>query len=306
MRYTGVSALLLVAGGLLSGVALGAPSLEERQSCSSLWGQCAGNGWSGPTCCESGSTCTYQNDWYSQCLPGSSPPPPPPPPPPPTTPPPPPPPPSSTTTSAVDDCPTPRPRARRRAPSAYGVPSSPDRTRLCIAEPLGPFHLPQRRQGQLGRYVECRQREVSALMQQYELGHLPPPPQSVSASYCGNTLSIIALGGASIPVPNGAATITFNNNEIADHSAGAMTAWAWAVSRIIDALGSLDSFGFSQVGGHQHCSFNIGKQGTELSAFISKFLLKSGGGATDILRTERNHGSFNLGDFAPWAVPNLS
>lgn len=32
------------------------------------WGQCAGNGWTGPTVCVSPYTCTYQNDWYSQCL----------------------------------------------------------------------------------------------------------------------------------------------------------------------------------------------------------------------------------------------
>jgi O-glycosyl hydrolase len=32
------------------------------------WGQCAGNGWTGCTVCVSGTTCTYQNDWYSQCL----------------------------------------------------------------------------------------------------------------------------------------------------------------------------------------------------------------------------------------------
>ncbi|CAG9984859.1 unnamed protein product [Clonostachys byssicola] len=32
------------------------------------YGQCGGTGWTGPTTCESGSTCTYVNDWYSQCL----------------------------------------------------------------------------------------------------------------------------------------------------------------------------------------------------------------------------------------------
>lgn len=32
------------------------------------WEQCGGNGWTGPTTCVSGSTCTKQNDWYSQCL----------------------------------------------------------------------------------------------------------------------------------------------------------------------------------------------------------------------------------------------
>jgi len=36
-------------------------------SCSALYGQCGGEGWTGPTCCSSG-TCQFGNDWYSQCL----------------------------------------------------------------------------------------------------------------------------------------------------------------------------------------------------------------------------------------------
>ncbi|EAL85420.1 hypothetical protein KXX16_005429 [Aspergillus fumigatus] len=32
------------------------------------WGQCGGNGWTGPTACASGYTCTVINEWYSQCL----------------------------------------------------------------------------------------------------------------------------------------------------------------------------------------------------------------------------------------------
>ncbi|KZV93151.1 hypothetical protein EXIGLDRAFT_768376 [Exidia glandulosa HHB12029] len=32
------------------------------------WGQCGGNGWTGPTICVAGSTCTKQNEWYSQCI----------------------------------------------------------------------------------------------------------------------------------------------------------------------------------------------------------------------------------------------
>jgi len=37
-------------------------------NCAAKWGQCGGNGWTGPTCCQSGSTCTKSNDWYSQCI----------------------------------------------------------------------------------------------------------------------------------------------------------------------------------------------------------------------------------------------
>ncbi|KAK4118310.1 glycoside hydrolase family 10 protein [Parathielavia appendiculata] len=40
---------------------------------SPLWGQCGGYGWTGPTTCVSGSVCRYQNDWYSQCVPGTAP-----------------------------------------------------------------------------------------------------------------------------------------------------------------------------------------------------------------------------------------
>ncbi|KAJ5087278.1 hypothetical protein N7456_010894 [Penicillium angulare] len=32
------------------------------------YGQCGGSGWTGATTCVSGTTCTYFNDWYSQCL----------------------------------------------------------------------------------------------------------------------------------------------------------------------------------------------------------------------------------------------
>ncbi|CAI6097429.1 unnamed protein product [Clonostachys chloroleuca] len=36
---------------------------------SPIYGQCGGSGWSGPTSCASGSCCTFNNAWYSQCLP---------------------------------------------------------------------------------------------------------------------------------------------------------------------------------------------------------------------------------------------
>lgn len=35
-------------------------------SCAPLWGQCGGQGWGGPTCCQSGS-CRNFGQWYSQC-----------------------------------------------------------------------------------------------------------------------------------------------------------------------------------------------------------------------------------------------
>ncbi|KAI0428674.1 1, 4-beta cellobiohydrolase [Xylaria sp. FL1042] len=70
---------LLVAA--LSTVALAVPlegHVEERQSCAAQWGQCGGIGWSGATCCASGSSCVVVNDYYRanefarQCLAGAS------------------------------------------------------------------------------------------------------------------------------------------------------------------------------------------------------------------------------------------
>jgi len=76
-------------------------------------------------------------------------------------------------------------------------------------------------------------------------------PSSGTAPYP----AIIGYGGGSIPAPAGVAMINFNNDDIAaqastgsrgqgkfytiygsGHSAGALTAWAWGVDRIIDGL----------------------------------------------------------------------
>lgn len=45
---------------------------QAAGSCSAVYGQCGGTGWTGATCCATGSVCTYSNAYYSQCLPGSS------------------------------------------------------------------------------------------------------------------------------------------------------------------------------------------------------------------------------------------
>ncbi|CAM9367304.1 unnamed protein product, partial [Ectocarpus sp. 12 AP-2014] len=43
------------------------PTPEEN--CSGEWGQCGGNQWQGPTCCEEGNDCVVGNEWYHQCIP---------------------------------------------------------------------------------------------------------------------------------------------------------------------------------------------------------------------------------------------
>ncbi|ORX85734.1 Metallo-dependent phosphatase [Anaeromyces robustus] len=43
----------------------------EPTICGKIYEQCGGFYFSGPNCCEEGSRCIYQNDYYSQCLPTS-------------------------------------------------------------------------------------------------------------------------------------------------------------------------------------------------------------------------------------------
>ncbi|KAL3425826.1 Exoglucanase 2 [Phlyctema vagabunda] len=53
---------------LLAAAALAPAALAQQQA----YAQCGGKGWSGGTTCVSGYTCTFSNDYYSQCLPGSA------------------------------------------------------------------------------------------------------------------------------------------------------------------------------------------------------------------------------------------
>ncbi|KAL5522241.1 hypothetical protein ACEPAF_2098 [Sanghuangporus sanghuang] len=56
--------------GLLAFAVLSSALTATAQQ--SVWGQCGGIGWTGPTTCVSGSTCVRQNDYYYQCLPGAA------------------------------------------------------------------------------------------------------------------------------------------------------------------------------------------------------------------------------------------
>lgn len=55
-------------GKILVAAALLAPAVFAQQQ---AWGQCGGRGWTGQTTCVSGYTCVAQNEWYSQCIPGT-------------------------------------------------------------------------------------------------------------------------------------------------------------------------------------------------------------------------------------------
>lgn len=165
----------------------------------------------------------------------------------------------------------------------------------------------------------CKNKEVSAALQAQELGDFPKKPSTVSATFSGSSLSItsteggksvsfsvsikkpsgsgpfpaiIAYGAASIPVPNGVATITFNNDDIgaqqggssrgkgkffdlygSSHSAGALTAWAWGVDRVIDALEATPGAGIDPKRvGVTGCSRN-GKGAMVAAALVDRIAL---------------------------------
>ncbi|KAK3402667.1 hypothetical protein B0T20DRAFT_4862 [Sordaria brevicollis] len=78
-----------------------------------------------------------------------------------------------------------------------------------------------------------------------------------------------------------------------------------AARKVYQGLGVVEAFGYSQVGGHNHCSFPSAQQGGELNAFVGKYLLGQGGVTTGVFRTDQNLGSFNLEGWCPWTVPSL-
>jgi hypothetical protein len=71
MKYAYLS--LFALGSIVACAVPTSPVEEEgtlqaaSTSCAAVYGQCGGQGWTGPTCCVS-STCQYQNAYYSQCL----------------------------------------------------------------------------------------------------------------------------------------------------------------------------------------------------------------------------------------------
>ncbi|OIW32314.1 hypothetical protein CONLIGDRAFT_698977 [Coniochaeta ligniaria NRRL 30616] len=251
----------------------GAVGVHSQQT---VWGQCGGIGWTGPTTCASGTYCSAQNNWYSQCIPGTGP--------------------TSSTAAPTTGAPTSKPTTlpTTLTTSSTATATSTGGTATCPAIPGSfcasisalpdPFTFAGGSKVTTKDQWACRQAEISSLFQKYELGTYPPKPSTVSATYSGNTLSIsvstagksisfsvtinkpsgsgpfpaiinYGTAGASIPIPAGVATILFDNDGMAaqqdgssrgkgkfydlygsSHSAGALTAWAWGVSRIVDAL----------------------------------------------------------------------
>lgn len=75
-----------------------------------------------------------------------------------------------------------------------------------------------------------------------------------------------------------------------------------SANKIFSSLGVGDRHGFSQVGGHAHCTFPD-NQVPELQAFYQRFLFGNQAANTNIVRTTGNW-TFNS-TWAPWSVPTL-
>ncbi|TFK33327.1 carbohydrate esterase family 15 protein [Crucibulum laeve] len=241
-----------------------------------LYAQCGGIGWNDGTSCVSGATCNKLNDWFSQCLPGSAPPattPTPTPTPTPTSTPPASTPTTPTSTSggtqptSPANCPAlpanPTLKSVAKLPDPFTFFSNGTRVTTkaqwdCRREEISQLF----QKYELGTYPP----KPSSVTGSFSGGNL-----TINVSDSGKSISftatvttpsgagpfpaIIAYGGMSIPTPAGVSVITFNNNDIAaqdsassrgqgkfytiygsGHSASAMTAWAWGVSRIVDVL----------------------------------------------------------------------
>ena len=46
--------------------------VADATVCATAWVQCGGAGWTGPTCCDHGFSCSQMNSWYSQCVPAGA------------------------------------------------------------------------------------------------------------------------------------------------------------------------------------------------------------------------------------------
>ncbi len=76
-----------------------------------------------------------------------------------------------------------------------------------------------------------------------------------------------------------------------------------AAHKIWEALGAPDAMGVSQVGDHEHCTWN-GSQQAEVTAYVQKFLVGGGTADTKVLKTDGDY-SFDEAAWVDWSVPEL-
>ena len=68
-------------------------------------------------------------------------------------------------------------------------------------------------------------------------------------------------------------------------------------------MGLDDHMGMSQMGGYDHCQYPD-SQLPELTAFVERFLVDSGGKDTHVMKTDGNF-AVDRGRWISWEVPDL-
>ncbi|KAJ3563523.1 hypothetical protein NP233_g8894 [Leucocoprinus birnbaumii] len=251
----------------LVALVLALPALAQQQT----WGQCGGIGWTGPTTCAAGNVCTKLNDYYSQCIPGAAPTTTAAPTTAPTTAPT-----SAPTTAlptttggsapAPSGCP-----AIPTNPTLRSNTFLPDPFTFFDGTKVTTKAQWDCRRAEISSFLQKYELGTLPPKPSSVTGSLSGNTLTVNVSEGGKSISftasitypsgngpfpaIIGVGGISIPRPSNIAQINFNNDDMAaqvnsgshgtgkffqlygtSHSAGAMIAWAWGISRIIDVL----------------------------------------------------------------------
>lgn len=108
-----------------------------------------------------------------------------------------------------------------------------------------------------------------------------------------NTLPLDHHSLAGLVAPRGLLVIEISSQECL----GALSTYGcmFAARKQWEALGVPNNMGYSQVGGHSHCSFPS-SQSVELNASVGKFLLGQSGAKMNVFKTD---GNFNY-NLAQW------
>ncbi|KAI0688731.1 hypothetical protein C8T65DRAFT_818099 [Cerioporus squamosus] len=261
---------------LFTAVSVAFALLQVARAQSPVWGQCGGIGWSGATTCVSGSVCTVLNSYYSQCVPGSAAPtttsapattsaPTTSPSAPSSTP--------ATSTAVPGSCATPSTvsgytNAKLPNPFLFDD-GTPVKTKedwecrraqiLSLVQGYEAGALPGKPSSISAKLTQSGTKGTLAITVSNGGSSITFSPTITYPSGnppAGGWPLIIGYEGGSIPIPAGIATMNYANSDMAQQNdasssrgvglfynlygksatASAMTAWAWGVSRIIDAL----------------------------------------------------------------------
>ncbi|KAF9448106.1 carbohydrate esterase family 15 protein [Macrolepiota fuliginosa MF-IS2] len=252
---------------------LALPALAQQQP---VWSQCGGIGWTGATQCVAGTTCTTLNDYFSQCLPtpvtgpttvpttilppSTAP--------------------STTTSGTTSPTSTAAPGSCPSLPANPTLTSNtflPDPFTFFGGTKVTTKAQWDCRRQELSTLLQKYELGTLPPKPASVTGTLSGTTLTVNVSDSGKSISFtasisypstaagpfpafIAVGGMSIPRPSNVVVITFNNDDMAaqvdsssrgqgkfyqlygtGHSAGAMTAWAWGISRVVDVLETIPS-----------------------------------------------------------------